>query len=746
MCARITHVKPENHAHSIGAEPPKRAPSTMRFPSSVGHLANLSLSTFHSTFKSYIEGKISTSPLLLFRQLLRYRIKPNDSTFSLLIKAFVVSSSSSSFAPASYSEDARAEAHQLQTHLIKWGFDRFLYVSTAFLDLYSKLGFVKAARRLFDDFPEKDVVSWNALISGYSRSGYSHDAFELFVEMRTRGFDPCQRTVVSLIPSCGSQQLFVQGKSIHALAIKAGFDLDSQVKNALASMYGKCADLEGVELLFGETVEKSVVSWNTMIGAFGQNGFFVEAMLVFKQMLEESVNANSVTVVSILSANANPGSIHCYATKTGLVENVSVVTSLVCSYVRCGNIRLAELIYVSQLQKNLVSLTAIISSYAEKGDMESVVKLHSQLHHLDMKLDAVAMLGIIQGITYPDHFGIGLAFHGYGLKSGLIIDCLVANGFISMYSKFDDIDAVFFLFQEMHEKSLSSWNSVISSCAQAGRSIDAMALFSQMKLSGYGPDSITLASLLSACCQNGNLHFGERLHCYILRNNLDLEGFVGTALIDMYVKCGRMDFAERVFKSMKEPCLASWNSMISGCGLFGFDSHALLCYTKMMEKGIKPNKITFSGILAACTHGGLVEEGRTYFKIMKKEFGIVPESQHCASMVGLLGRAGLFEEAIVFIKNMEINPDSAVWGALLSACCIHHEVKLGESVAKKLLFSNCRNGGFFVLMSNLYAASGRWNDVARVRKMMREMGEDGCSGVSLMEWIYLEDTGTDLYL
>ncbi|KAL0543507.1 hypothetical protein IC582_018603 [Cucumis melo] len=699
----------------------------MQFTPSVGHPATLSLTTFHSAFKFYVEGKNFTPPLLLFRQLLRHQVRPNDSTFSLLIKAFVVSSSSFC------SENEKAEANQLQTHFIKWGFDQFLYVSTAFLDLYSRLGFVKAARRLFDDFPEKDVVSWNALISGYTRCGYSHDAFKLFVEMRRRGFDPCQRTLVSLMPSCGTQELFVQGKSIHGLGVKAGLDLDSQVKNTLVSMYGKCADLEGVKLLFGEIGEKNVVSWNTMIGAFGQNGFFLEAMLVFKQMLEESVSANSVTMVSILSANANAGCIHCYATKIGLVENVSVVTSLVCSYVKCGYIEIAELIYMSKLQKNLVALTAIISRYAEKGDMGSVVRLYSLVQHLDMKLDAVAMVGIIQGFTYPDHTGIGLAFHGYGVKSGLIIDCLVANGFISMYSKFDNIDAVFSLFQEMHKKTLSSWNSVISSCAQAGRSIDAMALFSQMTLSGYGPDSITLASLLSACCQNGNLHFGEILHCYILRNSVDLEGFVGTALVDMYVKCGRIDFAENVFKSMKEPCLASWNSLISGYGLFGFHNRALLCYTKMMEKGIKPNKITFSGILAACTHGGLVEEGRKYFKTMKKEFGIVPESQHCASMVGLLGRAGLFEEAIVFIKNMETNPDSAVWGALLSACCIHQEIKLGESVAKKLFFSNCRNGGFFVLMSNLYAASGRWNDVAKIRKMMREMGEDGCSGVSLME-------------
>ncbi|KAE8100679.1 hypothetical protein FH972_018550 [Carpinus fangiana] len=572
---------------------------------------------------------------------------------------------------------------------------------------------------------DRDVVSWNALICGYSRNGYDFGALELFVQMLREGFIPSHTTMVSLVPSCGRRELAFQGKSIHGFGVKAGLDLDSQAKNALTSMYAKCVDLEAAELLFGEMVKRSAVSWNTMIGAYGQNGYFDEAMLVFNRMREEGMEANSVTIISLLSANAHPESIHSYALKTGVVNDASVITALVCVYARYVNTELAKLLYESFPQNNLVSLTAIISSYAEKGNMAMVVECFSQMQQLNLKLDAVAMVSILHGIKHPAHFGSGLAFHGYGLKIGLSVDCLVANGLISMYSNFDEIESAFSLFFGMHEKPLISWNSVISGCVQAGRSSDAMELFCQMKMFGHSPDAITITSLLSGCCQLGYLQFGNKLHNYVLRNNLEVEDFVGTALIDMYTKCGRIECAERVFKSIKEPCLATWNAIISGYSLYGLEHKALGCFSQMRVQGLKPDKITFLGVLAACTHGGLVQEGRRYFQIMREEFGMVP---------------GLFEEAMDFIKNMEIEPDSAVWGALLSACCIHQEVRLGESLAKKLFFLDCNNGGFYVLMSNLYAVKGRWDDVARLREMMRDAGGDGCSGVSIIEDCVFENT------
>lgn len=702
----------------------------MNLASSFGLSTKPNLSHFHLLLKQYAESKNPRRVLLIFRDLLEYNEKPNESTFALLVKG--CSSFSSSFGLNS------AEANQIHTHLIKSGTVQFTHLSTALLDFYMKLGCFVDAQYLFDDMRDRDVVSWNALICGFSRNGYCFDVLYLFLQMLREGFSPSPTTLVSLVPSCGRPELIFQGKSIHGFGIKTGLDLNSQVKNALTSMYAKCADLEAAECLFLEIVDKSVVSWNTMIGAFGQNGLFDEAMLVFKQMREENVEANPVTMVCLLSANAYPDSTHCYAIKTGLTNDLSVITSLVCEYARHGDSNPAEQLYISFPQKNLVALTAIIQSHAEKGNMLSAVECFAGIQQSDMKPDAVTMVSILRGIRDAAHFGIGLVFHGYGFKTGLSDKNLVANALISMYLRFDHIEAAFSVFHETHEKPLISWNSLISGCVQGGRSSDAFQLFCQMKLSGHDPDAITIASLLSGCGQLGYLQFGERIHNYVLRNNLAVENFVGTALIDMYTKCGKIERAEKVFKSIKEPCLATWNAMISGYSLYGLEHKALSCFSEMQEQEPNPDQITFLGVLAACAHAGLVQEGRKYFETMRKEFKMVPTLQHYACMVGLLGRAGLFEEALMLIRDMEMEPDFAVWGALLNACCIHQEVKLGEYLAKKLFLLDHRSGGFYVLMSNLYAAKGRWNEVAKVREMMRETGGDGCSGISVIEMTSFE--------
>ncbi|KAL5558861.1 hypothetical protein UlMin_035072 [Ulmus minor] len=703
----------------------------MKLASSFGLFTKPNLTCFHSLFKFYCDTKYPKQTLLLFRELLESNAKPNELTFALLLKATASSVNLKSV-------KAIVEANQIRTHLIKSGIGQFIHVSTALLDLYAKLGCLNIARQVFDDMRDRDVVSWNALISGFSRNGYDLDALELFVQMCRKGFGPCRITLVSLVPSCARHGLISQGKSIHGFGVKTGLDLDSQVKNVLTSMYAKCADLEAAEGLFEQMVDKSVVSWNTMVAAYGQNGFFHEAMLIFKQMRTESVEANSVTLVCLLSANANPDSIHCFSVKTGLINDFSVITSLVCEYARRGNSTSGEKLYKSLPEVNLVPLTAIMSSHAEKGNILSVMQYFAQMQQLDMKPDHVAMVSILHGITDPAHFHIGLAFHCYSFKSGLSTDILVANGLISMYSKFDDIEAAFSIFSEMHEKTLISWNSLMSGCVHSGRSSDAFELFCEMKMSGHSPDSITIASLLSGCCQLGYSQFGKKLHSYVLRNNLEIEDYVGTALIDMYTKCGKVEYAERVFKSMKEQCLATWNSMILGYSLCGLEHKALSCYCEMREQGLVPDKITFLGVLAACTRGGLVEEGRMYFRMMREEHNMGPDLQHFACMVDLLGRTGLFEEALILIKNMDVKPDFAVWGALLNACCIHQEVWLGEYLAKKLFFLDHNNGGFYVLMSNLYAIKRRWSDVAKVREMAREIGNDFWSANSIIEATSLE--------
>lgn len=688
-------------------------------------LSRGSISCFNSTLKSYIEGGKWRWALVSFRQLLQCDVKPNDLTFSLLVKS--CASDVASFGSLS----SMREVSEIHSQLLKLGFDHFVYLSTALLDLYMKLGCKARAKKLFDDMAMRDVVSWNALICGYSRSGHDYVAMELFGQMLREGFAPRPATLVSLLPSCARRELFFQGRSVHCLGIKTGIDLAPQVRNVLVSMYGKSGELHSARLLFEDMGEKSIVSWNTMISSYGQNGFYDDAMLVFKRMMLKGVEINSVTIVSLLSAQADVESTHCYTLKTGLLGDGPVMTSLLCMYTKLRDMDSAEILYKSLPEKNLVSSTAIISGYAEEGKMDEVVKVFAEMQNLDMKPDAVALLSTLHVVTgISTVTSLGLAFHCYGLKLGLCEDFLVINGLITMYSKLNDLESAHSLFYDMHQKPLVSWNSFLSGCIQCGAAGDAMELSGEMRSHGHNPDSITVAILLCACSQLIDLELGQKLHCYALRNYLDVEEFVETALIDMYIKCGMIEQAERVFQGIESTCVATWNTMISGFSLYGLERKALLCYLEMQEKGLQPDGITFLGVLAACTHGGLIDEGNRYYDIMTKELGMVPTLQHYACMVGLLGRAGLFEEAMDFVKNMSLEPDSAVWGALLNACLIHQELKLGESLAKKLLFLDRENGGFYILMSNLYADKGRWDDVARIREMMRDIGGDGCYGAS----------------
>ncbi|XP_010547856.1 PREDICTED: pentatricopeptide repeat-containing protein At2g04860 isoform X2 [Tarenaya hassleriana] len=675
----------------------------------------------------HVHGENPSSPIGIFRHLLRSGLEPNHHSISLFLK------SSAAFLLSSV-DSLKLQVGQIQTHLVKSGLDQFVYVKTALLDLCLKMGRVTTARLLFDEMPERDDVVWNAMICGYSRNGYDSNALQLFIEMIRQGFFPSATTLVSLLPSCGQSTFMSQGRSVHALAAKAGIGLDSQVKNALLSMYSKFGDLSSAKHLFTDMNEKTTVSWNTMIGAYAQKGFREDAILVFRQMLEVNVEISAVTIINLISAHVSHEPLHCLVVKTGIVNDSSVITSLVCAYARNGDSESAERLYESTNEESIVSLTAIISSYAEKGNMDIAVAYFCRMQRLGMELDAVAMVGILHGFTICGNINLGSSLHAYVIKSGLCADTLVANVLITMYSNFDNVEAMLILFEEINEKPLISWNSVISGCVQAGRASTAFKMFSRMKLNGGPmPDAVTIASLLTGCSQLGYLDFGKKLHGYARRNNFEMEDFVCTALIDMYAKCGNAELAESVFRSIKDPCVATWNAMISGYSLSGLHNKALSCYMEMQKQGLKPDKITFLGILAACTHGGLVDEGKKCFHAMTKEFGISPSLQHYALMVGLLGRASLFAEALDVIARMELRPDSAVWGALLNSCAMHRQIELGEYAAKKMYMLDYRNGGLYVLMSNLYAAEGMWENVAKVRRMMKDTGGDGYSGVSQIE-------------
>ncbi|KAF6151323.1 hypothetical protein GIB67_040596 [Kingdonia uniflora] len=314
---------------------------------------------------------------------------------------------------------------------------------------------------------------------------------------------------------------------------------------------------------------------------------------------------------------------------------------------------------------------------------------------------------------------------------------------VSGYARVGMIGNAIELFEEMPERDVPSWNALISGCTQNGLFSEGVALFRRMMEDGYDqrPNQVTVVCVLSACGHLGMLQLGRWIHGYIYRNDLGLNSFVSNALVDMYGKCGSLSEARRVFDSISVKNLTSWNSMINCLALHGRSDSAVSTFEEMMSCGgeVRPDGITFVGLLNACTHGGLVDQGYKYFYFMIHDYLIEPEIEHYGCVIDLLGRAGKFEELIEIIRNMKIDPDEVVWGSLLNACRLHGRMDLAELAVNNLIEINPNNAVYGIMLANIYGELGKWDQVGKVRKILKDQRvhkTPGCSWIEIDKQVH----------
>ncbi|PKA55561.1 Pentatricopeptide repeat-containing protein [Apostasia shenzhenica] len=301
---------------------------------------------------------------------------------------------------------------------------------------------------------------------------------------------------------------------------------------------------------------------------------------------------------------------------------------------------------------------------------------------------------------------------------------------LSGYAKSGDLIAARKLFDEMPEKNSVSWSAMISGCVQSQLPCEALSLFQEMLATKMAPSSSVIVSILIAMAELGALQEGKWVHALLERNQMFLSSNLKTSLIHMYIKCGDLWSAKQMFEKLRDESVDLWNAMIGGLGLHGRGREALQMFDEMIGEGIRPDDMTFVGLLSACSHSGMVDEGQKCFKSMRILYSIEPKVEHYSCMVDLLGKAGLVWEAVETIKMMPMEPDERIWGSLFGACRVYGEMGLGEAVGKKLVSMEPNEPGLYVLLANLYALAGRWQDAVGVRKMMKSRGvglEPGCS-------------------
>ncbi|XP_052171314.1 putative pentatricopeptide repeat-containing protein At3g25060, mitochondrial [Diospyros lotus] len=525
---------------------------------------------------------------------------------------------------------------------------------------------------------------------------------------------------------------------LHALLIVSGIFSPKSLNAQLVAGYARTGGIEFARKVFDKLPQKGVDAWNAMIIAYSRNDYPFEVIDLYHQMNLEGVRPDSSTFTVVLKACASlldlerGEEIRRWAVECGYEYDVFVQSSLLNLYAKCGKMDEAMGVFNKMPRRDLVSWTTMIKGFAQSGHACEAISIYRSMQKEGMEGDGIVMLGLIQACANLRDRNLGLSVHGHLIRRDLPMDVVVQTSLVDMYAKTGDLCLASRVFKKMDLRNVISWSAMISGCAQNGFAGNALELLIEMQSVGFKPDSASLVGALLACSQVGYLKLGRSIHGYIVRR-LDFDQISGTAVIDMYSKCGSLSCARALFDKMSYRDLISWNTMIASYGIHGHGREALSLLLQMMETNLKPDHATFASLLSALSHSGLVEEGQYWFDLMIREFQVQPSEKHFACMVDLLARAGRVEEAHDLTGSMVNEPGIAVWVALLSGCLNHRKLAIGETAAKKVLGLNPDEPGIFALVSNFFAAASRWDGVAGVRKVMKQTGMKKVPGYSAVE-------------
>lgn len=465
-------------------------------------------------------------------------------------------------------------------------------------------------------------------------------------------------------------------------------------------------------------------------------------------MLENSVQPDEFTFPSVLKACSRLGAlsegdqIHAQIVKySGLKSNAFVQNTLIHMYASCGEIEIARNVFDKMPQRHVMTWNSILAGYVKNERWDEVVRLFREMRESSFEFDEITLISVLTACGRAGDLELGEWIGEYVEANELIKSKLaLITSLIDMYGKCGQVDTARRLFDQIDRRDVVAWSAMISGYSQVNRCREALDLFKEMQEANVEPNEVTMVSVLYSCAVLGAFETGKWVHFYIEKNKMKLTVILGTALIDFYAKCGSIEGSIEVFDKM--PCrnVFSWTALIQGLASNGQGKKALKYFKQMQEKNVDPNDVTFIGVLSACSHAGLVEEGRKLFISMSNDYGIEPRIEHYGCMVDILGRAGLIQEAYEFIKNMPIRPNAVVWRTLLASCKAHKNVKIGEESLKNIIRLEPAHSGDYILLSNLYASVGRRDDAMRVRNQMKEKRTNkmapGCSLIELDAVIY----------
>ncbi|RYQ85205.1 hypothetical protein Ahy_B10g104706 [Arachis hypogaea] len=615
----------------------------------------------------------------------------------------------------------------LHGYAVKIELEWDVFVAGALVNIYAKFGRIRDARVLFDGMPVRDVVLWNVMIKAYVEMGLQHEALFLFSAFHRSGLCPDDVTVRSVLMGVSRTGFELQLKQVRAYATKL-FLLDH---------------------------DWEVVIWNKTLSDYLQAGETTEAIECFMDMIKLRVAYDNMTLLVMLSVvasekNINMGKqIHGVVVKMESDRVVSVANSLLNMYMKAalidaysksGKMEEAELLFRIHDGFDLASWNAMMHGYIVSKCYHKALELFIQMHGSGEQGDQITLANAAKAAGCLVGLEQGKQLHAIAIKRIFNLDLFVISGILDMYLKCGEMESACKVFSKIPSPDDVAWTTMISGCVDNGYEEHALFTYHQMRLAGVQPDEYTFATLVKASSLLTALEQGRQIHANVIKLNCALDPFVMTSLVDMYAKCGNIEDAYRLFKKMNMKSIASWNAMIVGLAQHGNAKEALNLFKDMKSKDEMPDRVTFIGVLSACSHSGLVSEAYENFYSMQRDHRIEPEIEHYSCLVDALSRAGRIKEAEKVISSMPFEASASMYRTLLNACRVQGDKVKGKHVAETLLTLEPSDSAAYVLLSNIYRAANQWESAVSARNMMRRVNvkkDPGFSWIDIKNKVHL---------
>lgn len=654
--------------------------------------------TWNILFKAVALQGLCHETFRLYNDMVAHGVLPNKVTFRSMLDAC-------NSKPTSY-------VFQLHFLTVDCDLDTDAAIGTALANLYSRIGSLQDAAKVFDFILQKDVVSWTSMMLIYAQHGHTETAIHLFEQMQLEAIAPDRVTFICVAAACDKPLALPKGRQIHSAIMENGLEADVTVGTALVSMYGKCGSLRDAKTTFHQMAQPNVVTWNAIIGAVFQGETDKKAFYYFHQMLIEGAIPNRETYINFLGGCANLKGLfegmlaHAQLLGSGTDLDLTLGNVLINMYGKCFSLKHARKVFEKMDCWDVVSWSAMINVYAQHGECLDAYLLFCNMHVKGVKPNEYTFVSIISALTNPTVSAKGRRLHWYVCAKGFDSNEGIKNALLNMYARFGSIEDAEWTFKRLLARDVISWTAMIAGFAEHGEGNKALSLFARMQQEGKQPNEISFVNIITACAALTGITEGRLVHGCTAEIGLDSHIEVANALINMYGKCGSLEDAQGLFVNMQERDRVSWNTLLTVFAQCGHGREAVALFDSMKDSHTTPDNVTFSIVLSSCSHSGLVAEAWQLFMSAEQDHGFLPANGHYVCIVDILGRAGQLSDGATLISLMPAQPSLLAFMTLIGACQYHLEVGVGECAARFLLELDPENSASYVVLSNLYALIG----------------------------------------